>query len=63
MTSGTRAFWMAGICGGFTTFSAFSKENLQMIQAGNYLQALFYIVGSVVVCLGMTMAGYYFGSR
>ena len=27
-----------GICGGFTTFSTFSKEALMMLQAGNFMR-------------------------
>ena len=34
-----RAFLMIGICGGYTTFSAFSLQNLQLIQSGHYLSA------------------------
>ncbi|MFN8248752.1 MAG: fluoride efflux transporter CrcB [Ferruginibacter sp.] len=43
-----RLFLAAGICGGFTTFSAFSAENLLLLQQGKYLVAGGYILLSVV---------------
>ncbi len=46
-----RQFFMVGICGGFTTFSAFSLQTLHLMQAGDWLRAGAYIVGSVVLCL------------
>jgi fluoride exporter len=46
-----------GICGGFTTFSAFGLETLQMIQNGQWTTALLYAGGSVVLGLACTWLG------
>lgn len=52
---------MAGILGGFTTFSAFSLDALRLWQGGQPLQGLAYVVASVVfsliaVALGAALA-------
>ena len=46
-----RAFLLIGLCGGFTTFSAFSIETLQLARDGDWLQAATYVLASVVLCL------------
>lgn len=43
-----KLFLITGICGGFTTFSAFSSENIQLLQNGNYLTAYAYIFSSII---------------
>ena len=42
-------FLTIGLCGGFTTFSSFSNESLQLIQNGEILTFLAYLLGSLVV--------------
>ena len=53
-----KLFLATGICGGFTTFSAFSIENLQFLQNGKYLQGLTYITGSIVLGITAAWVGY-----
>lgn len=52
-----RLFLTAGFCGGFTTFSSFSYENLKLLETGNYLTFALYAGGSVVLGIGATIAG------
>ena len=49
--SGTRQFVMTGLCGGFTTFSSFSLNTLNLLNEGEYLYAGGNIVGSVALCM------------
>ncbi|XVJ66126.1 MAG: fluoride efflux transporter CrcB [Lacibacter sp.] len=53
-----RLFLATGICGGFTTFSAFSAENLQLIQQGRMGLFALYAVGSVLLGLGAAWLGF-----
>ena len=53
-----KLFLATGICGGFTTFSAFSMENLQLLRTGNYLTAMLYILVSVSLCILAAAAGF-----
>ena len=54
-----RKFFMVGICGGFTTFSAFSLQTLELTQSGQSLRAGANIVGSVVLCLLAVWLGHW----
>ena len=56
-----RQFVMVGICGGFTTFSAFSLQTLELIQTGAVVSAVLYIAGSVVLCLLAVWLGWALG--
>ena len=51
-------FLTAGLCGGFTTFSTFSKEALVMLQGGNVWGFACYVAISVVVGIALVALGY-----
>jgi CrcB protein len=55
---GWALFLTVGLCGGFTTFSTFSKEALMMLQAGNVWGFVGYVAISVVVGIALVALGY-----
>jgi CrcB protein len=54
-----RLFVMVGLCGGFTTFSSFSLQTIDLLRGGENARALAYIVFSVAFCLAGTVVGSY----
>ena len=50
-------FLKVGLCGGFTTFSTFSLETLELIEGGQWAVAGGYALASVVLCVAGVLAG------
>ena len=51
VNSTVRQFVMIGICGGFTTFSTFSLETLNLARDGEWIRVAANVTGSVLFCL------------
>lgn len=58
-----RLLVMTGICGGFTTFSAFSLQTVVLLRAGDFTLAGLNVLLSVVPCLAATFAGHWAAMR
>lgn len=52
-----------GVMGGFTTYSTFNFETLNLIQQGRASHAILNIIITLVVCLGAGLAGMLLGQR
>ena len=53
-----RLVFVTGFCGGFTTFSSFTHEGVQMLMENRWLIFLLYIFFSVALGLTATYFGY-----
>lgn len=60
-SSAARHFVMAGLCGGYTTFSAFSLQTLNLLHAGRAARAAAYVAASVMTCLMSVWLGHLAG--
>ena len=58
LSNNWKIFLATGICGGFTTFSAFSLENMGLLQTGKIGMAVTYILLSIILGILATFLGY-----
>jgi len=52
-----RAFLLIGFLGGYTTFSSFSIETLNLFESGAFLSASLNVLLSIILCLAATWLG------
>lgn len=53
-----RGALIPGLCGGFTTFSAFSLETIAMWRSAETTKAVLYTISSLLLCLAATVLGH-----
>ena len=57
LTPQTRLLLITGFCGGFTTFSAFAFENMDLLRSGDISYFILYSVGSVILGIAGVFGG------
>ena len=53
-----RIFVTVGLCGGFTTFSSFSLQTIDLVRTGQPGRAALYVGASIILCLAGCALGF-----
>ena len=54
---------VTGLCGGFTTFSAFAAENQMFLKSGEYLHFGIYSLASILIGISVVVLGLYIAKQ
>ena len=63
MTEATRNLLFVGFLGGFTTFSSYALEVMQLYQSGDIRSALLYVLASNLLGIALAFVGFWMGSK
>ncbi len=58
LTPAVRAFFLVGVLGGFTTFSAFTFDTLELLRTAAFFRAAFNVLGQITIGLAALWLGY-----